>query len=33
MVAPGQASVFFGGWLSREEAGQVRFGDEDRAGN
>ena len=28
MVAPGQASVFFGGWLSREEVGQVRFGDE-----
>jgi 8-oxo-dGTP diphosphatase len=28
MVEAGKESVFFGGWLSRQEAGQVRFGDE-----
>lgn len=28
MVEEGRASVFFGGWLTREEVGRVRFGDE-----
>lgn len=28
MVEDGRESVFFGGWLSREELGRVRFGDE-----
>jgi 8-oxo-dGTP diphosphatase len=28
MVEAGRESVFFGGWLSREEVGSVRFGDE-----
>jgi 8-oxo-dGTP diphosphatase len=28
MVAEGRESVFFGGWLGREEVASVRFGDE-----
>lgn len=28
MVETGRTSVFFGGWLSQEEIGSVRFGDE-----
>ena len=28
MVETGRVSVFFGGWLSRAEVGQIRFGDE-----
>lgn len=28
MIVAGKTSVFFGGWLSRQEIGQVRFGDE-----
>jgi 8-oxo-dGTP diphosphatase len=28
MVDPARASVFFGGWISREEVGRIRFGDE-----
>ena len=28
MVEAGRESVFFGGWLDREEVGRVRFGDE-----
>jgi 8-oxo-dGTP diphosphatase len=28
MVAAGRESVFFGGWISREEVGRIRFGDE-----
>lgn len=28
MVEEGRTSVFFGGWLTREEVGRVRFGDE-----
>lgn len=28
MVEAGRKSVFFGGWLSRQEVGKIRFGDE-----
>lgn len=28
MVDAGQAAVFFGGWLAREEVAAIRFGDE-----
>lgn len=28
MIAEGRTSVFFGGWLDRDEIGRIRFGDE-----